>query len=204
MIAHAGEYGQVTALSRASGVSRQTRYAWCARGLAALAQAVRAAAPPVATPAVARAILTLLVEGQASYRGRQACRRQQRPQEVRLGTSAGVVGEAQRRALAWMAPHAPPTARALALDAIYGNERRGASLSVVDTAGGAVWAAEGPLPVDQERWTLVRWFAQARGLRRHATVHDGGKAIQGPASPRPPRTRPRRRSASTSRGRGPR
>src|SRR5215210_5321723 len=179
MIAHGGEYGHVTALSRTSGVSRQTLYAWCARGLAALEQAfVAAAAPPVATPAVERAILTLLVEGHASYRGIQACLRHLLGQEVSLGTIAGVVGEAQRRALAWLATHAPPSARAIALDEIYGNDRRGASLSVVDTAGGAVWAAEGPVPVDQESWTLALWFAQARGLRWHATVHDGGKAIQ--------------------------
>jgi hypothetical protein len=49
---------------------------------------------------------------------------------------------------------------------------------VVDTAGGAVWAAEGPVPVDSESWTLTLWFAQERGLRWHATVHDGGAAIQ--------------------------
>jgi hypothetical protein len=187
MIAHGGEYGQVTALSRASGVSRQTLYAWCARGLAALERAFVAAAPPVATPAVERAILTLLVEGHASYRGIQGCLRHLMRQGVSLGTIAGVVGEAQRRALAWMAAHAPPTARAIALDEIYGNDRRGAYLSVVDTAGGAVWAAEGPVPVDQESWTLVLWLAQARGLRWHATVHDGGKAIQAAcASVEPP------------------
>ena len=46
VIAHGGEYGQVTALSRASGDSRQTLYAWCARGLAALEQPLVAATPP--------------------------------------------------------------------------------------------------------------------------------------------------------------
>ncbi len=35
MIAHAGEYGRVSALSRASGVSRQTLYAWRAQGVLA-------------------------------------------------------------------------------------------------------------------------------------------------------------------------
>src|SRR5919199_1067895 len=109
LIAHAGEYGLVTQLSRSSGVSRQSLSAWRALGLAA---------------------------------------------------------------------HAPASSRTLALDEVYGNDRRGAYLSVVDTASGAVWAAEGPLPVDQESWTLLLWELQARGLRWRATVHDGGSAIQ--------------------------
>ena len=177
LLAQAGEYGVVTELSRSVGVSRQSLYAWRARGLAALAAAFAPPAPPVVTPGLERAILTLLVAGHASYRGLQRCLRELRRQEVSLGTIAAVVGEAQRRALAWLAGHAPPSARALALDEIYGNDRHGAYLSVVDTASGAVWAAEGPLPVDQESWTLTLWEAQARGLRWHATVHDGGGAV---------------------------
>src|SRR5260370_32899635 len=58
------------------GVSRQTLYRWKATGQAALEQALR----PVSTPArtesngqIERAILTLLVEGHASYRGIQRC-----------------------------------------------------------------------------------------------------------------------------------
>ena len=39
MIAHAGEYGVVTNLSRQLGVSRQTLYTWETIGLAALEQA---------------------------------------------------------------------------------------------------------------------------------------------------------------------
>ena len=178
LIAQAGEYGLVTALSRRVGVSRQSLYSWRARGLAALERAFSPAGDAgVVPPGLERAILTLLVEGHASYRGLQRCLRELRQQEVSLGTIAAVVGEAQRRALAWVGGHAPPGARALALDEIYGNDRRGAYLSVVDTAGGAVWAAEGPLPVDQESWTLTLWEAQARGLRWHATVHDGGGAV---------------------------
>ncbi len=41
-----------------------------------------------------------------------------------------------------------------------------------------MWAAEGPLPVDADTWTLVLWEAQARGLRWHATVSDGAPAMQ--------------------------
>src|SRR5215210_8152873 len=88
MIAHAGEYGVVTELSRILGVSRQTLYAWEAIGLGALEQAftpaARAVPPP---PALERAILTLLVEGHASDRGIQACLRVLQSQPVRLATS---------------------------------------------------------------------------------------------------------------------
>ncbi len=179
MIAQAGDYGVVTQLSRDLGVSRQTLYTWMARGW----QAVEAAflPPPTAprvTPALERQVLTLLVEGHASVRGIQACLRATTGQHVSLGAISAITAEAEARALAWMTTHAPPTSRALALDEIYGRNRRGAYLNVVDLDSWAVWAAEGPLPVDAETWTLVLWEAQARGLRWHATVSDGAPAMQ--------------------------
>ena len=179
MIAHAGDYGVVTRLSHEWGVSRQTLYTWMARGW----QAVEAAflpppAPPSRTPALQRQVLTLLVEGHASVRGIQACLRATTGQHVSLGTISAITAEAERRALAWMTTHAPPTSRALALDEMYGRKRRGAYLHVVDLDSWAVWAAEGPLPVDTDTWTLVLWEAQARGLRWHATVSDGAPAMQ--------------------------
>src|SRR3954447_12169198 len=74
MIAHPGDYGLVTHLSRQLGVSRQTLYSWLERGW----QAVEAAflplpAPPTLTSALERQVLTLLVQGHASVRGIQAC-----------------------------------------------------------------------------------------------------------------------------------
>jgi hypothetical protein len=63
------------------------------------------------------------------------------------------------------------------LDEIYATNRRGAYLNLVDTQRWAVWAAEGPLEVDSERWTVLLWLAQERGLRWHATCSDGGAAI---------------------------
>jgi hypothetical protein len=77
-----------------------------------------------------------------------------------------------------MASQAPSSSRTLALDEIYGNDRRGAYLNVVDTVSWAVWAAEGPLPVDSESWILLLWLAQERGLTWHATITDGGAAVQ--------------------------
>ncbi len=179
MIAHAGDYGLVSHLSRTLGVSRQTLYAWAHHGGQALAHAFGPTPPtPIVTPPLERAILTLLVEGHASVRGIQACLHATTGRHVSLGTIVAVIAEAERRALAWMATHAPPTSRALALDEIYGRKRRGAYLNVVDLDSWAVWAAEGPLSVDAETWTLILWEAQARGLRWHATVSDGAPAMQ--------------------------
>jgi hypothetical protein len=179
MIAHAGDYGFVSHLSRELGVSRQTLYTWTDRGIQAVTQAFLPppAASPI-TPTLDRQVLTLLVEGHATTRGIQACLRATTGQHVCLGTISSILAEAQRRALAWMASHAPPTSRALALDEIYGRKRCGASLNIVDLASWAVWAAEGPLPVDAETWILVLWEVQARGLHGHATVSDGAPAMQ--------------------------
>src|SRR5262245_56045815 len=173
MLAQQGHYGFVTRLSQQIGVSRQTLYTWAKQGQRALEHALTPtpAAPPLA-PTLARQILELLVESHPSYRGIQVCLARLTGQMVSLGTIAAVIAEAQRRALQWMATHAPPTSRTLALDEIYGNNRRGAYLNVVDTLSWAVWAAEGPLRVDCESWTLVLWLAQERGLRWHATSSD--------------------------------
>jgi hypothetical protein len=179
MIAHAGDYGLVTHLSRDLGVSRQTLYRWLERGWQALEAAfLPLPAAPSVTPALQRQVLTLLVEGHASVRGIQACLRATTAQHVALGTISAIIAEAEQRALAWMTTHAPPTSRAVALDEIYGRRRCGAYLNVVDLDSWAVWAAEGPLPVDADTWTLVLWEAQARGLRWHATVSDGAPAMQ--------------------------
>lgn len=179
MLAHAHEYGLVTRLSHELGVSRPTLYAWKAQARQALEQAfLDTTAATVLTTDLERQILTLLVDGHNSYTNIQTCLRALTGQRVSIGSIAAVVQEAQRRALEWMATHAPASSRTLALDEIYATNRRGAYLNVVDTVSWAVWAAEGPLPVDAESWTLLLWLAQERGLRWHATCSDGGAAIQ--------------------------
>lgn len=178
MLAHDHEYGFVSALSRDIQVSRQSLYRWKARAQAALEHAFAdTTTTTVLTPDLARHILTLLVESHSSYANIQVCLRRLTGQQVSIGTIATVVQEAQERALRWMATHTPSSMRALALDEIYANNRRGAYLNVVDSESWAVWAAEGPLPVDAESWTLVLWLAQERGLRWHSLVTDGGDAL---------------------------
>lgn len=178
MLGGSGTYGLVTLLSREAGVSRQTLYVWAEQGRAALEQVF---APGEAErtngSALERQVLTLLVEAHASVRGIGNSLWQVARRRVGQGTISAIIQEAQRRAQAWLATHAPPSSRPLALDEMYGNNRRGAYLHIVDTASHAVWAAEGPVPVDTESWTLVLWLAQERGLRWHTTISDGGGAI---------------------------
>ncbi len=178
MIAERGAYGLVSALSREAAVSRQTLYAWAEQGRRALDAAFTPVAPASTLPAaLSRRVLTLLVETHPAARGIQAALRELSGQRVSLGTISAIIREAAQRAVQIRATLAPPTARPIALDEIYGNDRRGAYLHVVDTLGHAVWAAEGPLAVDADRWTPVLWEAQDRGLRWRATSTDGGSAM---------------------------
>lgn len=179
LLAQQGEYGVVTRVSRPFQVSRQTLYRWLARGQQALSAAFQPAGTPAPVPVrLERQILTLLVEAHASYRGIQRALAELTGARLSLATISTVVATAQQRARTWLATHQPTTARAVALDAIYGNARQGASLHVVDVISGAVWVAEGPLPVDGETWTLVLWEAAAQGLRWNRAVTAGAGAMQ--------------------------
>jgi hypothetical protein len=175
LLADEGTYGVVTALSRASGASRPTLYAWRERARAALTARW---APPTADPGPSReiAVLTLLLEAHASTRGIQTCLRGLLGWHVSLATIGAVIHEAEARAVACLAQTVPPQPRALALDELYGNARDAAYLSAVDARGGAVWATAGPVAPDAESWTLLLWEAQGRGVTWPATVHDGGNA----------------------------
>jgi transposase-like protein len=177
LLAHQGEYGLVTRLSREIGVSRPTLYAWRDQAQQAMLHAFTP--PPQAAPVKAdqaRQILTAWIN-HASVRGIQIVMRELACQGISLATITAVLAQAQQRALTWMHTHRPRTVRALALDEIYANARRGAYLNVVDVHSGAVWASEGPLPVDTESWTLVLWSLQDRGLRWNRVVGDDGAAL---------------------------
>ena len=179
MLAHQGEYGIVTHLSREAGVSRPTLYAWREQAQRALVHAFTPTAPaPRSSPALERQVLTLLVHAHASARGIQTCLQTLIGQGLSLATITTILHEAQQRAIAWVNTHVPPTQRALALDEIYANDRRGAYLNVVDVHSGAVWASEGPLPVDAESWILVLWSLQERQLCWDRVVLDDGAALR--------------------------
>jgi transposase-like protein len=175
LLAHPGEYGMVTQLSRDIQVSRQTLYTWRDQAGQALVAAFTPAPPPSAPVATttARQILTVWMT-HASDRGIQAVFAELRQQGVSLATITAVLHEAQQRAITWMQTHVPSSTRALALDEIYGHRRDGAYLNVVDVHSGAVWASEGLLAVDTESWMLVLWSLQDRGLHWDRAVMDAG------------------------------
>lgn len=181
LVSQQGEYGVVAMLSRQEGVARQTLDTWREHGRAALEQAFApAAARRMADGAVERLILTLLVDGHAGERGIARCLAEH-GRAVSLGAISAVVAEAERRALCVMAqPLAVgPRIRVPAgrFDEIYGNDRHGAWLNVVDAVSGTVWQPAGPVGVDTDSWTLLLWEAQARGLRWSVSIGDGGPAL---------------------------
>jgi transposase-like protein len=181
LLAQEGSYGVVSQMSRTIHVSRQTLYSWKAKGQTALEQTftpLPGEQKQKRTCELERAVLTLLVEGHASYRGIQSCLERLLGEQVSLGTIVGIVQRAGERAQQWLSEHAPLTQRALALDELYSSQRGEAYLSVVDVQSAAVWTSTSPVAVDGESWTLLLWEMQEQGLHWHTTVSDGGRAIQ--------------------------
>ncbi len=134
-VAHRGSYGEGSHLSQQIGVSRQTLSSWKAKGQAALEQVLRPArTQEEAEPngQVERAILTLLVEGHASYRGIQRCLRVLLGWHISVGKIAAVIQSAGQRAQQWMSRQVPAQVQGLALDELYGSTHGEASLTIVD------------------------------------------------------------------------
>jgi hypothetical protein len=179
MLAQRGEYGMVTALSAAAGVSRQSLYTWRAQAEAALATVLGLRAPrPEVSSGQERLVLTLLAAGHASVRGIAACLAEW-GQPLSLGSIQAILAQAEERAQALVTHQVPTSRRDLACDEIYGHDRHMGYLSVVDAHTGAVWAAVGPVGVDKESWTLLFWDLTARGLRWGVRAGDGGAALAG-------------------------
>jgi hypothetical protein len=178
MLAQPRTYGLVTRLRRESGVSRPTLYAWRNQAERALLQTFSPAELPSGhTPALERQVLTLYI-AHSSLRDIQRCFRTLTTQSIGLTTISAILKEAEQRALQWLATHLPSTTRAIALDELYANDRRGAYLSIADVHSGALWACVGPLAVDQDSWTLLLWQAHDHGLNYDRVVMDGGAAAR--------------------------
>ena len=193
LLAQEGRYGVVSQMSRSQEVSRQTLYTWKGKGQAALEGALAPKQEPSESDQqLARAILTLLVEGHASYRGIQRCLWVLLGVPVSVGKIAAVVQSAGQRAQQWMSRQVPATARGLALDELYGSRHGEAYLNVVDVHSGVVWASTSPVGVDGESWTLLHWELEGQGLHWDTTVSDGGRAIEeavGTVTPQQPHQR---------------
>jgi hypothetical protein len=180
LLAQEGTYGAISQMSRSQCVSRQTLYAWKEKGQRALEAALgpkRPQAQGVKSVDLQRAVLTLLVEGHASYRGIQACLAVLLGQQVSLGTITAIVQSAGHRAQAWLEQQVSAEGRVLALDEQYSSQRGEAYLNVVDVHSGQVWASLPPVDVDGESWTLALWYLHEQGVVCKGSVSDGGKAI---------------------------
>src|SRR5438270_8605098 len=113
-------HGLVSQLSRSHDVSRQTLYRWKEKGAQALQAAleIRQDLPKGRMP-VQEQVLTLLIEAHASYRDIQACLLKLCGRPISLGSIAGIVQEAGRRAQHWLSQQGADTPRAWALDEQY-------------------------------------------------------------------------------------
>jgi hypothetical protein len=178
LLAQEGRYGVVSQMSRSHDVSRQTLYTWKGKGQAALEAALAPKQePPESGQQLERAVLTLLVEGHASYGGIQRCLEMLLGVHVSVGKIAAVIQSAGQRAQQWMGRQVPATARGLALDELYGSTHGEAYLNVVDVHSGVVWASTSLVGVDGESWTLLLWQLEEQGIHWQTVVSDGGRAI---------------------------
>jgi transposase-like protein len=178
LLAAEGRYGMVSQMSRQYEVSRQTLYSWKAKGLSSLQVALEASQSPTKrTVQLERAILTLLVQGHASYRGIQACVQELLGLHVSLGTITAIVQRAGQRAQDWLEQQMAEQGRVLALDEQYRSKRGEGYLNVVDVHSAQVWATLPSVAVDGESWTLVLWYLREQGVVCRGTVSDGGRAI---------------------------
>lgn len=177
LLAYPEQHGLLSERSRQKQVSRQTLYRWKKKGVQALQDSLQVQpAPGKRTASLERAVLTLLVEGHASYRGIQACLHELLGVQLSLGTISAIVQSAGHEAQRCLEKLVPLSECALALDEQYSSTRGEAYLNVVDVHSSLVWASLPPVAVDGESWTLVLWYLQEQGLRLHTAVSDGGRA----------------------------
>jgi len=178
MLAHRGEFGVITHLSRESGVSRPTLYAWRAQAEHSLRQTFTPLDPPALhRPDIERQVLTLW-SAHSSDRDIQTCFQALTQHGIGLNRITAILAEADQRALRYLATHMPATVRAVALDELFATDRYGAYLTVADVHSGAIWACVGPLAADSDSWTLLLWDAQEHGLTYDRAVMDAGAAAR--------------------------
>ena len=126
LVAHEGTYGIISQMSQKIGVSRQTLYSWRAKGQRTLEAAMapkQLLAAQTKPWVLQRAVLTLLVQGHASYRGIRACLKELLGLEVSLGTISAIVQIAGQRAQSWLVQQVPRERRLVALDEQYSSKR---------------------------------------------------------------------------------
>lgn len=179
LIASEGKDGMISHLSRQYEVSRQTLYRWKAKGSRSLQAALEPSQPETKrTVRMERAVLTLLIQGHASYRGIRTCLKELLGLDVSLGMISAIVQSAGERAQSWLVQQMPAEGRVVALDEQYSSKRGEAYLNIVDAHSAQVWASLPAVGVDGESWTLALWYLHEQGVLCTGSVSDGGKAIE--------------------------
>jgi hypothetical protein len=165
MLAQRGTYGVVTRLSRESGVSRPTLYAWRSQAEQALLQTFSPPArEPTLTPALERQVLTVWI-AHSSDRDIQTCFRALTQRGIGLPTITAILAEAEQRALRYLATHMPATVRAVALDEIYGN------------VAGMLLDRPHTTPLTQRNRSAARPKPDARRAQRRETTQEARETI---------------------------
>ena len=181
LLAHEGTYGEISQMSRSQRVSRQTLYTWKEKGQRALEAALVPNTPQVrvAKPIdLQRAVLTLLVEGHASYRGIQACL------AVLLGKPSEPGNDNGSRAKGRTA-----CASVAGAASFWGGACAGVGRTVQQQTRRSVpqcrrcpqFASVGEPASCGRGWgelDLALWYLQEQGVVATRTVSDGGRAIQ--------------------------
>jgi hypothetical protein len=178
MIAHEGEYGHVSQLSREHGLSRQSLYTLRARGQEVMEHVFCPKGELAGEEmCIRRVILTLLVTGHASREGIQLCIEELLGIHVSTGKISAIIHEAGKRAQDYLECHLPEGERVIAIDEQYGEKRGEGYLNIVDALSTMVLASVPPVAVDSESWELLLWQMEEQGLNWKMIVSDGGKAI---------------------------
>jgi hypothetical protein len=182
LIAHRGEYGMVSQLSREQSLSRQSLYLLREQGEEGLKSVFcreeRKEEKEAWKRRMARAILTLFTHGHASREGMQHCINEMYGEQVSLGMISAILHEAGQRAQAWLNQQIPEGIREVAIDEQYSNQRGKAYLNMVDAHTSFVYASVPPGAVDGESWSILFLQMRDQGLKWGVAVSDGGKAIQ--------------------------
>ncbi len=180
LLAHEGEYGFVSQLSREHTISRQSLYTLKSRGQEAMERVfIPKQQPRQQKMLIERAVLLLFTEAHASREGIQHCIEEMLGVHVSLGTVSSIIHKAGQRAQAYLKCQIPAGERIIAIDEQYGEKQGEGYLNIVDAWSFLVLASVPPVSVDSESWELLFLQMEEQGLKWKMVVSDGGKAIQG-------------------------
>ena len=149
LLAHEGEYGFVSQLSREHNISRQSLYILKSRGQEAMEHVfIPKQQPREQEMLIERAVLLLFTEAHASREGIQHCIEEMLGVHVSLGMVSSIIHKAGQRAQAYLKCQIPAGERIIAIDEQYGEKQGEGYLNIVDAWSFLVLASVPPVSVD--------------------------------------------------------